>query len=150
MLTLKTETIEDIKKALQLMGRLPRRQRVTVLSKAKSKLQAIRRSDGNSPELQSLSMKVARAYATEKRRLDDQKKKVQSFDIVDKRLYDLEVGEITPIREEGKYAGLQVGHDSKGFFAKGPSGRTKSYKWSGAIPDEELANLGDHQNLPRG
>lgn len=150
MLTLKTETIEDINKALRLMGRLPRRQRVQVLSKAKSKLQAIRRSDGTSPELQQLNLRVARAYATEKRRLDDKQKQVSSFDIVDKGLYDLEPGEITPLREEGKYAGLQVGRDKEGYFARGPNGRTKSYQWSGAIPDEELRKLGDHENIPRG
>lgn len=142
MLTLKTETVEDIQEALQLLGRLPRKQRVRVLSEAKSKLLAIARSRGNNPEIQQLRLDVARAYAAEKRRLD----KRPSVKVVNKSIYDLEEGEITPVRDEGRYEGLQVGRDRQGFYAVGPGGRTDSVAWSGHITDEELERIAGTDN----
>jgi len=143
MLTLKIETVEDIQNAMLNLGRLPRKQRVDVLSAAKSKLLSLARSRGSTPEIQQLRLDVSRRYAREKERLDKQEPK---FSIIDKSIYSLEVGEMTTVRDTGRFEGVQVGRDENGFFAKGPLGRTESHKWSGEITDEELENIVNRDN----
>lgn len=147
MLTLRAETIDDIKAALSQLGRLPRRQRVNYLAKAKRKLLGWGRKGYN---VDRLRMRVHRLYADEKKRLDEKKarptpSKQTPYDVVDKNIYKLEVGEATRPPSE-RYRGLLVVHSPNGWYATDGEKRTRKYGWSGAIPDEEIEALVDPDN----
>jgi hypothetical protein len=146
MLTLKIESVDDIKRALNQVGRLPRIQRVKVLEHAKRKLLAIRRR-GTNPELQALWLTLDRKLADEKRRAREEAvpKPEPKPILVDKNISDLEVNECT--KGTGRYEGLRVCKDKDGFFAEGPYGRTPSYSWSGKISLEELEAIGPHEDI---
>jgi len=146
MLTFKSETVDDINGAISRLARLPLRQQVAYLAKAKRKLLAwARRGD----DVQDLRFRVHRMYAHKKRRYDEKQaqpeEKKPPYDIVDKRLYDLEVGEATRSNSE-RYYGLLVARDEDGFYVTDETERTESYSWSGAIPEEEILGLVDENN----
>jgi hypothetical protein len=141
------ETVDDIEEGLKLLGRMPRRQRIAYLSQAKSKLLAMhRRGD----QVQDLRFKVHRVYAAEKKRLDRAARPSSSpeplYTVVDKGLYDLEVGEATYSSSE-RYHGMLVARGKNGVYVTDGKKRTKSYSWCGAIPSEEIdALVNDEDN----
>lgn len=147
MLTLRAETIDDVKAALSRLGRLPRRQRVDYLAKAKAKLLGWSRKGY---DVERLRMKVHRLYATEKQRLDRERSRpVPSeqtpYHVVDKSLYKLEQGEAARPTTD-RYYGLLVVHGPNGWYVTDGKARTQKYSWCGAIPDEEIRALVDEDN----
>lgn len=143
MLTFKSETIEDIEDGLSMLWRLPRRQRIDYLSKAKNKLTArARRGD----DVRDLHLRVQRIYAKEKERYDRQKKSEgPEYKVVDKGLYDLQANEATYSGSE-RYRGLLVVHGKNGYYATDGTNKTGSYSWCGAIPDEEIEEIVNSDN----
>jgi len=147
MLTFKAETVDDINNALSRLGRLPRRQRVAYLAKAKSKLMMRAR---RGEDVEDIRFRVHRLYAQEKRRLDRDRAKPEPspYDVVDKRLYELEVGEAKYPKSD-RYHGMLVVRGEDGFYVTDGEDRTDSYGWYGAIPDEEIEALVDQDHPDR-
>jgi hypothetical protein len=141
MLTLRAETVDDINNALTRLGRLPRRQRVSYLARAKSKLMARFRKG---EPVQELYLKVQRLYAQEKQRLDRSQSKPNPK-VVDKRLYELDVGEAKYPKSE-RYRGLMVARGEEGYYVTDGKARSDAHEYYGHISDEEIEALVDEDH----
>lgn len=139
MITLPLKTVDDIEDALDKLGMLPREKRVDYLARARRKLLAHRRR--GEKRAQRLHYRVQKAYVREKQALDRTSQEEEpQYEIVDKGIYDLEVGQATRPSSE-RYKDLMVARDEDGFYATDGDERTESYDWSGSISSEEIDSL---------
>lgn len=62
----------------------------------------------------------------------------KGYRMVHKRVTDLAEGEMTWCKHSGRYAGVSIGRDDKGFFAATHRARGDSYPSPDRIPMKEL------------
>jgi hypothetical protein len=142
MLTLPAETVDEITEALPLLGRFPRKQRVDFLNRARNKL-FVRMRRGQVP--QELWLKVNRLLIQERQRLAAEEARDPPYNVVDKSLRDLEIGEATRSSSD-RYHGLLVARDGDGFYVTNGKGQTGRYSWFTRIPEEEILILVDENH----
>lgn len=58
--------------------------------------------------------------------------------LVDKKLLELEVGEITSPRRSGRYSGVSIGRDKKGYYVCTHRARSESYLHASDIPTSKI------------
>ena len=66
------------------------------------------------------------------------KRKLGKFILVNKKINELDLNEITTPRHSGKYRGTSVGRDKSGFFVATHRVRSSSYLVAGKIPEYKI------------
>lgn len=60
------------------------------------------------------------------------------YTVVNKRINQLQINELTLPRKSGRYRGVSIGRDRKGYFVTTHRARSKFYKAVGLIPDSVI------------
>jgi hypothetical protein len=66
---------------------------------------------------------------------------LEKFEVGDYKISELEVGQGTKCRQSGRYAGVSIGRDKKGYFCFTHRARSESYPSVADIPESKIKRV---------